>query len=72
MQKAIFLLMTLLLARISYGQEEALSYIIKGNQKLELGDNGGAIVDFTRAIKLDPKSANIKLAYYFEGMQKLI
>jgi len=40
MQKAIFLLMTLLLARISYGQEEALSYIIKGNQKLELGDNG--------------------------------
>jgi tetratricopeptide (TPR) repeat protein len=42
-------------------------YNHRGVAKFELGDNQGAILDYNRAIKIDPQDA---LAYYNRGVAK--
>ena len=41
--------------------KEPFNYILRGNVRDELNDSKGAIIDYTRAIELNP---NYGLAYY--------
>uniref|UniRef100_UPI00286EB21D tetratricopeptide repeat protein n=1 Tax=Chamaesiphon sp. VAR_48_metabat_403 TaxID=2964700 RepID=UPI00286EB21D len=48
-------------------REEAGAYLGRGNVKSALGDKGGAIVDYERAIKINP---NYAMAYMNRGIAK--
>ena len=58
MKKFLFLL-SVLLVTVSFGQTAEV-YNAKGNTKRYLKDYRGAIVDFTKAIELDPTNG-----YYY-------
>jgi Tfp pilus assembly protein PilF len=63
MKKLFFLSVILALSICSYSQT-AIDYFSKGMSKAPINDTG-AIVDFTKAIELDPKYID---AYYFRGL----
>ncbi|NJO43284.1 MAG: tetratricopeptide repeat protein [Cyanobacteria bacterium RU_5_0] len=55
------------LRAIELDPESARAYNNRGNVRRELGDNEGAIADYTRAIELDP---NLASAYANRGLAR--
>ena len=64
--KNFLFLLSVLLVTVSFGQT-AEEYKNQGNAKYDLQDYRGAILDFTKAIELDPKNA---ILYYNRGLAK--
>ena len=68
MKKLIILLLILLIPVLALAQT-AEEYNDMGTSKGEKGDYKGALIDYNKAIQLDPKNA---LAYYNRGLAKLL
>jgi tetratricopeptide (TPR) repeat protein/uncharacterized caspase-like protein len=52
---------------VDLSNQEAQECLNRGNAKLDLKDNEGAIADYTEALRLDPQST---IAYYSRGLAK--
>ncbi len=67
MKRITCLIFLMILISSSVYCQTAQEYINIGNTKLNLQDYEGALADFTKAIKIDPKNA---MAYYSSGLAR--
>ena len=67
MRTLLFLLLYILSVSNTQSQNVG-EYLLSGNKLHELKDYRGAILDYTKAIELDPKMGD---AYYYRGVAKI-